>query len=73
MNLCILESALHPSRSVDPFSQLPCAHEEVRVFITNGESIGDDLLECPICEYVLTLRDLFSALRMPPELLPTQG
>lgn len=65
-----MTSDLHARTSVDPFGQLPCQHESVRVYITNGGSIGDDLLECPECSYTVTLQDLFSALRMPPGLLP---
>jgi hypothetical protein len=68
--LKILEKGLHPSRNVDPFGQLPCDCDEVCVYITNGESIGDDLLECPHCHYVLTLRDLFAAMKMPPGVMP---
>jgi hypothetical protein len=60
-----MKSDLHARTSVDPFGQLPCHHESVRVYITNGESIGDDLLECPECGYTVTLQDLFSAMKMP--------
>ena len=70
MSLRIIKSDLHPRTSVDPFGQLPCELETVRVYITNGESIGDDLLECPTCNYAVTLQDLFSAMRMPPGLVP---
>jgi len=50
---------------VDPFGQLPCEHETVVVHITNGAGMGDDLLECPTCEYVLSLSDLYAAIKMP--------
>lgn len=56
---------MHPRLHVDPFGQLPCEHDEVRIHITNGESMGDDLLECDDCGYVVTLRDLYAAVRMP--------
>ncbi len=45
----------------------------VWVHITNGESIGDDLLECQRCNYVVSLRDLFAAMSMPAAPLPSQG
>ena len=67
----IIETNSHPQAMVDPFGQLPCEHTMVLVHITNGESIGDDLLECPTCDYVVTLRDLYAAVRMPAELMPT--
>ena len=35
-------------------------------------SMGDDLLECTRCKYVVSLRDLFAAMSMPPGLLPAQ-
>lgn len=72
VSLRILKSDLHPRTSVDPFGQLPCEHDAVRVHITNGESIGDDLLECPECKYTVTLQDLFTAMRMPPGLVPAE-
>jgi hypothetical protein len=72
VTLRILESGRHLRQQVDPFGQLPCEHEQVWVHITNGDGMGDDLLECESCQYVVTLRDLFSALMMPPGLrLPT--
>ncbi len=70
MTLRILKSDLHPRSSVDPFGQLPCQCETVRVYITNGDSIGDDLLECSYCGYTVTLHDLFAAMRMPPGMTP---
>lgn len=65
MTICILKSDLHPKTSVDPFGQLPCTHDKVRVYITNGESLGDDLVECNECDLVVTMRDLYAAVRMP--------
>ena len=65
-----MKSDLHPRTSVDPFGQLPCNHNEMRVYITNGESMGQDLLECSSCGYVVTLQDLYAAFQMPPGLVP---
>jgi hypothetical protein len=73
VSLRILKSDLHPRTSVDPFGQLPCEHDVMRVYITNGETIGHDLLECSDCGYVVTLQDLYSAFKMPPGLLPGSG
>ncbi|MCP4447703.1 MAG: hypothetical protein GY811_20555 [Myxococcales bacterium] len=68
MTLRILEETIHPRMRVDPFGQLPCKHKNIVVHTTNGEQLGDDLLECQRCEYVITLSDLYAAIRMPPGL-----
>ena len=72
VSLRIVSSDCHPRMSVDPFGQLPCKHPVVWVHITDGDSMGDDLLECTSCKYVVSLRDLFAAMSMPPGLLPAQ-
>ena len=71
VTLRIMEEAAHPRIQVDPFGQLPCKHENVLVHTTNGKQLGDDLLECTRCEYVVSLSDLYAAVRMPPGLAPT--
>jgi hypothetical protein len=71
VTLRILAEAAHPRTQVDPFGQLPCKHKNVLVHTTNGDQLGDDLLECPRCEYVVSLSDLYAAIRMPPGLGPT--
>lgn len=71
VTLRILQEAAHPRIQVDPFGQLPCEHENVLVHTTNGEQLGDDLLECVHCKYVVSLSDLYAAIRMPPGLGPT--
>jgi len=71
VTLRILEEAAHLRTEVDPFGQLPCKHEAVLVHTTNGKQLGDDLLECTDCEYVVSLSDLYAAVRLPPGLLPT--
>lgn len=65
MSLRIIESGRHPRLSVDPFGQLPCEHETIWVHITNGERLGDDILECGECGYTLSLSDLYAAVKMP--------
>lgn len=55
----------HPARTVDPFGLLPCRHRSVLVHITNGDLLGDDLVECRPCGYVVTLADLYRSM-MPP-------
>ena len=65
MSLRIMDSGQHPRVSVDPFGQLPCEHESITVHITNGERLGDDILECASCGYTLTLSDLYAAVKMP--------
>ncbi len=71
MTLQVLGEAKHPRAVVDPFGQLPCKHVNIVVHTTNGDQLGDDLLECPRCGYVVSLRDLYAAVRMPPGMMPT--
>ncbi len=65
MSLRIMDSGEHQRTSVDPFQQLPCLHETIWVHITNGERLGDDIVECVPCGYTLTLSDLYAAVKMP--------
>ncbi len=60
-----MEQGRHERAQIDPFGQLPCQHRTVIVHITNGRSLGDDLLECSSCGYVVTLSDLYAAIKMP--------
>lgn len=71
VSLQIVQSDRHERIQVDPFGQLPCEHETVVVHTTNGHGLGDDLLECPLCRYAVSLSDLYAAIKMPPGLLPT--
>lgn len=71
VSLQIMRSDPHPRIQVDPFGQLPCEHESIVIHTTNGQGLGDDLLECPRCEYAVSLSDLYAAIKLPPGLLPT--
>ena len=71
MSLRILSSESTLRTRVDPFDQLPCEHQEILVHTTNGDSLGDDLVQCVSCDFVITLRDLYAAVRMPPGTLPS--
>ena len=55
----------HPARKVDPFGLLPCGHDTVVVHITDAESMGEDLVECTECTYIVRLADLYAGIRMP--------
>lgn len=58
----IVASGEHPRRKVDPFGRLPCRHDTVAVHITDGQSVGDDVVECRPCGYALRLADLYQGL-----------
>lgn len=60
-----MASHQHPVAKVDPFGRLPCRHQTVTVHITDGESIGEDLVECRRCGYAMRLADLYEGL-FPP-------
>lgn len=65
----VLSQKRHSVTDVDPFGRLPCKHRTVIVHITDGESMGDDLVECDRCGYVIRLADLYKGLfpgGMPP-------
>jgi hypothetical protein len=64
--LRVLETGEHPRVVVDPFRMLPCQCDTVLVHITNGFSIGDDLVECLHCELVVRLGDLYERMPKPP-------
>lgn len=57
--LRILQTDRHPARSVDPFRLLPCACATIEVHITNGTSMGDDLVECSEHGWVLPMFELY--------------
>ena len=64
----VLSSAEHPRATVEgPFATFPCECDTVNliVHITNGESLGDDLAECPECHTVISLGDLYAHIAMP--------
>jgi hypothetical protein len=61
----IVASAEHPTHQVDPFRDLPCDCTSVTVHITDCRSIGDDLVECRRCGYVLRLADLYGTMPRP--------
>ncbi len=61
----VMVKGRHPARHVDPFHLLPCAHATVVVHITDGDSLGEDLVECPRCRYVIRIADLYAGMSMP--------
>lgn len=61
----IVKSRRHPASTVDPFNARPCRCETVIVHITDGETMGDDIAECPDCGWKLTLRELYKDV-VPP-------
>lgn len=64
----VVAVARHPSRRLDPFGLLPCRHRSVLVHTTDGEFLGDDMVECRPCGYVITLFDLYRSVSLPPGL-----
>lgn len=63
----ILASDEHPAARVDPFGARPCRCDTVTVHITDGESLGDDFVECRRCGWKMTLRELYKDVA-PPDL-----
>jgi hypothetical protein len=64
----ILQSKEHPRKLVEgPFATFPCEcdTDSLIVHITNGETMGDDLVECPECRVMLSFGDLYAGLKMP--------
>jgi hypothetical protein len=65
----VLDSRYHPAEAVDPFGLRPCRHARVLVHTTDGDSLGDDLVECRRCGWSTRLADLYAPLRaagVPP-------
>jgi hypothetical protein len=58
----VMASKVHDSAEMDPFGFLPCDHGSVVVHILDADTMGEDLVECPVCGYVITLADLFRPL-----------
>lgn len=65
----ILASREEPASVVDPFRARPCTCATVTVHTTDGEYLGDDLVECGACGWRLTLRELYRD-HMPPGGIP---
>ena len=63
----IIESREHPASKVDPFNARPCDCDTVVVHITDGETLGDDIVECQVCGWRLTMRELYKDVT-PPDL-----
>jgi hypothetical protein len=63
----IVDSREHPATTVDPFNARPCRCDTVIVHITDGETMGDDIAECPRCGWKMTLRELYKDV-VPPDL-----
>ncbi len=55
----VMASAEHATAEMDPFGFLPCQHQTVLIHILDGETMGEDLVECQHCGYVVTMADLF--------------